>query len=286
MALDQTCFTSDVAVVENQSRPVWRERKHSKQCGPLKKKQPQKNTVSLPVAALSVPESHHNLGAFSLFLRLPLFLYALLILPVDVEFRTLKQTSRSISETGRRRRRTRSSTRTFSPTYSIFWVWQQVSDLRGPYLSTEEQFRKWDRCFLANVWLLLLFPRLALCAFPSLSLLRYFKASTWNCCQYVFRAIAELCSEIAKRQSAAATDHRGLHRLLVIKFNPGGLAGWAAAAAFDLFFLCVYLKCMRYLATICSPFQSWLRSSGNQQSIIWSIIHCFQFAKNPGLGNV
>lgn len=73
-----------------------------------------------PVAALSVPESHHNRCAFSLFLRLPLFLYTLLILPVDVEFRTLKQTGRSISETGRRRRRTRSSARTFSPTYSIF----------------------------------------------------------------------------------------------------------------------------------------------------------------------
>lgn len=113
MARDQTCFTSDVAVVENQSRPVWRERKHSKQCGPLKKK------TNVPVAALSVPESHHNLCAFSLFLRLPLFLHTLLIFPVDVEFRTLKQTGRSISETGRRRRRTRSSARTFSPSYWI-----------------------------------------------------------------------------------------------------------------------------------------------------------------------
>lgn len=36
---------------------------------------------------------------------------------------------------------------------------------------------------------------------------------------------------------------------------------------------------------ICIPFQSWLRSSGNQQSLILRKIHCFQFA-NPHLGNV
>lgn len=42
---------------------------------------------------------------------------------------------------------------------------------------------------------------------------------------------------------------------------------------------------MRYLSMICIQFQSWLRSSGNPESLILCEIHRIQFA-SPHFGNM
>lgn len=156
----------------------------------FKKNNHKKNTVCLPVAALSVPESHRNLCAFSLFLRLPSSVYTLLIFPVDVEFRTLKQTGRSISETGRRHRRTRSSARTFSPSYSISESGSSFLTSVAPILEERGNLENGAGAFWQTFDFYFCSPVSPSASFPLYLCFGIFKASTWNCCQYVFRAIA------------------------------------------------------------------------------------------------